>query len=140
MKAKKKYTSGGKMTKEAMMKYMMAGKTPKAQNGIKLDEVVVTGKKGAGVKPATVVTRGKSGEEFMAKRKELVAAEMAKLQKGKAPGYKPTERERSDAMDNVREELAKQGYSEQGIIRKDTKTRLSAEDEAYAKERMGRGR
>ena len=142
MKAKKKYTSGGKMTKEAMMKYMMGGKMPKAQNGaaVELDQVVVKDKKGAGVKPSTVVARGKSGEDFTAKRKELVAAEMAKLQKGKAPGYKPTERERSDAMDNVRKELAKQGYSEQGVIRKDTKTRLSAEDEAYAKERMGRGR
>jgi len=138
MKAKKKYTSGGKMTKEAMMKYMMGGKMPKAQNGIKLDEVVVKDKKGAGVKEASVVGRGKTGEEYTAKRQELVAAELAKLQKGKAPGYKPTDRERSDAMDRVRQQLTKEGYQERGVIRKDTKTRLSPEDEAYAKDRMKR--
>ena len=140
MKAKKKYTSGGMMTKEAMMKYMMGGKMPKAQNGaaVELDQVVVKGKKGAGVKEASVVGRGKTGEEYTAKRQELLTAELAKLQKGKVPGYKPTDRERSDANDRVREQLIKGGYQERGVIRKDNKTRLSPEDEAYAKDRMKR--
>lgn len=126
------------MTKEALMKYMMGGKMPKAQNGITLDQVVVKDKKGAGVKSAPVVGRGKSGEEFLAKRNELIASETAKLMKGKAPGYKPTDRERSDMMDRVRKSMYEQGYQEQGVIRKDTKERLSPEDEKYARERMKR--
>ena len=126
------------MTKEALMKYMMGGKMPKAQNGITLDQVVVKDKKGAGVKSQGVVARGKSGEEFLAKRNELIASETAKLMKGKAPGYKPTDRERSDMMDRVRKSLYEQGYQEQGVIRKDTKERLSPEDEKYARERMTR--
>jgi hypothetical protein len=141
MKANKKYSKGGKTI--VMGKYVGGGEVdpdPKKKK-IKddgLDQVVVTGKKGAGVEEASVVGRGKTGAEYTAKRQELLAAELAKLQKGKAPGYNPTARERSDANDRVREQLYKEGYQEQGVIRKDTKKRLSPEDEAYAKERMGR--
>ena len=137
MKAKKKYTAGG-TAKDALMKYFKGGKMPKAQNGIALDQVVVKGKRGAGVQSQGVVARGVTGDEFTAKRQELIAAETAKLQKGKAPGYKPTERERSDMMDRVRQQLYKEGYQEQGVVRKDTKERLSPEDEKYARERMTR--
>ena len=125
------------------MKYKKGGKIVKYQGGgksVMLDDVVVKGKKGAGVREQGVVARGKTGAEFTKHRNELIdqfTADYIRKMK-RHPDYKLNSREMSDVMDKVRTQMYKDGYQETGVIRKDTKERLSPAMEKAAKDRLRR--
>ena len=131
-----------KMSAEKM-KYKKGGKIVKYQGGgksVMLDDVVVKGKKGAGVREQGVVARGKTGAEFTKHRNELIdqfTADYIRKMK-RHPDYKLNSREMSDVMDKVRTQMYKDGYQETGVIRKDTKERLSPAMEKAAKDRLRR--
>ena len=125
----KTYKSGGKV-----VKYQEGGKS------VMLDQVVVKGKKGAGVREQGVVARGKTGAEYLEHRKklekELTSAYITK--KRRHPSYKLNADERDMINDQVRSQMYKDGYQETGVIRKDTKERLSPEMEKAAQDRLRR--
>lgn len=105
-----------------------------------LDDVVVKGKKGAGVREQGVVARGKTGAEFTKHRNELIeqfTADYIRKMK-RHPDYKLNSREMSDVMDKVRTQMYKDGYQETGVVKKDTKERLSPAMEKAAKDRLRR--
>ena len=127
---------GGKVMKSG-------GKVVKYQTGgenVMLDQVVVKGKKGAGVREQGVVARGKTGAEYLEHRdkltKELTSAYITK--KRRHPSYKLNADERDMINDQVRSQMYKDGYQETGVIRKDTKERLSPEMEKAAQDRLRR--
>lgn len=119
------------------------GKIVKYQSGgksVMLDAVTVKGKKGAGVREQGVVARGKTGAEFTKHRNELINQFTSDYirKKKRHPNYKLNDREKSDVMDKVRAQMYKDGYQEQGVVRKDTKERLSPGMEKAAKDRLRR--
>lgn len=142
VKESTKATAESKMRKR-LAKYKKGGKVVKYQGGgksVMLDDVVVKGKKGAGVREQGVVARGKTGAEFTKHRNELIeqfTADYIRKMK-RSPDYKPNAREMSDIMDKVRTQMYKDGYQETGVIRKDTKERLSPAMEKAAKDRLRR--
>ena len=97
-----------------------------------LNEVVVTAKKGKGVKDTTEIAGGKTMDEYLAKQKVDRASATAayNTSQNRPPNSKVSTRERSDINDSVRESYAKTGVTKKGARFKDTMEPLSAKQQA----------
>ncbi len=126
---KRNMKKGGKV-----VKYQEGGKS------VELPEVVVTGKKGKGLRERTVVGRGMSGEDYTKRRSELQTEYTGAFytKNKRKPGSKMTAMEKSLIADKVRMQLQKEGMTEQGVTSKETGNRLSPEMEQQYRDRTNR--
>jgi len=114
----KSYANGG--TNGGGKKVTLAGAT-------------VTAPKGGGIKTQTYGTK-----DYIKRRDELMAIEVAGLTKGKPKGYAISDKDRKMAQDRVREKLTKEGVRQVGLGFKDTGRRLTPEQEETYRTRMGK--
>jgi hypothetical protein len=128
-KSTAKMKKGGKV-----VKYQEGGKS------VRLPEVVVTGKKGKGLRERTVVGRGMSGEDYTKRRSELQAeyTDAYYTKNNRKPGTPISAIDKSMIADKVRMQLQKEGMTERGVTSKETGKRLSPEMEQQYRDRTNR--
>jgi len=150
MKAKK-YLKGGQVKLDANKDGKISGEDfsvlrkgiKKYQEGgksVELPEVVVTGKKGKGLRERTVVGRGMSGEDYTKRRSELQTEYTGAYytKNNRKPGTPIPAIDKSMIADKGRMQLQKEGMTEQGVTSKETGKRLSPEMEQQYRDRTNR--